>query len=630
VLAAAKPDHALRRAALPLAALIDIFVFWALLRAGKSLGISHLAAFAAGVAAIWLLQFRARSLAGRRRDARTGPRIAVVTLMALFLRGGVLGLLTLRCHWLPQIAILFAIAAGYTVMLPGYSYAVADEEPLARWRLFAFGLIAYAVALRFIYAGAVELMPEEAYYWNYSRHLDYGYLDHPPMVAWLIRLGTSLLGQTELGVRAGALLCGAVTSVFIFKLARNAFGETSALAALLLAQSLPFFFLAGLIMTPDAPLSAAWAASLYFLERALIGKQPGAWWRAGVCLGIGMISKYTIALLVPVTLLFVLWDSDSRRWLRRPQPYVAALLALGVFSPVIIWNSQHHWVSFAFQTSRRLAEAPQFALHKLIASLLVLMTPTGVAAFILALLAVGRRVPPFNPELRRPFRLLALGVLMPLAVFVIFSLRHEVKLDWTGASWTAALPIMGFAMAVPRLRAAWSATVVVMLLIYGAGLYYLVLGLPGVGYSKHTELLPIGWRELGATMTDAAAAAKRETGSDVLVVGLDRYAIASEMAFYGAEHLGFAVKTANSHLFEGMGLMYGQWVPPESQEHRDLLLIAWDPNELAGRYIESHVESLGPIKDAELTRDGGLVRRYYYRLAYNYRSLADSDSIGLK
>src|SRR5260370_14678670 len=121
------------------------------------------------------------------------------------------------------------------------------------WRP-AIGLIAYAVVLRLIYAGSVEMMPEEAYYWSYSRHLDFGYLDHPPMVAWLIRLGTDLFGQTEFGVRAGALCCGAVTSVFVYKLARNLFGEAGAVAAWLLAQALPYLFLSGLLITPDCPL----------------------------------------------------------------------------------------------------------------------------------------------------------------------------------------------------------------------------------------------------------------------------------------------------------------------------------------------------------------------------------------
>ena len=98
----------------------------------------------------------------------------------------------------------------------------------------------------------------------------------------------------------------------------------SALVALVLTQALPFFFLSGLLMTPDAPLTAAWAASLYYLERALVAGRSGAWWRAGLSLGIGAISKYSIGLLVPVTLAFMLWDHKSRhRWWRwEPAPPV--------------------------------------------------------------------------------------------------------------------------------------------------------------------------------------------------------------------------------------------------------------------------------------------------------------------
>src|SRR5450631_1713223 len=204
-----------------------------------------------------------------------------------------------------------------------------------RWRALVIAIVGYAFFLRLVYSAQVELIPEEAYYWNYSRHLDIGYLDHPPLVAWLIRFGTTLFGNTEFGVRFGALCCGAAAAFFIFRLTRNLFGESSALLALALLQVLPFFFLTGMLMTPDAPLSAAWAASLYFLERALVADRSGAWWRAGICLGFGLLSKYTIGLLAPATLIFMLLDPKSRHWLRRPEPYVAALLALAIFVPVI-------------------------------------------------------------------------------------------------------------------------------------------------------------------------------------------------------------------------------------------------------------------------------------------------------
>ncbi len=328
------------------APLVDVLVFCALIALGTSLRSSQIIAFATGVGLSWLLTLRARA-AATPTPWRAHLELLLVTLLALFLRGGALALLTLRWDWPPQIAILFAVAFGLAVTVPGYSYALSAAPNRPASQTLAIGIIVYSVVLRLLYAGCVELMPEETYYWNYSQHLDIGYLDHPPMVAWLIRLGTMLFGQTEFGVRAGAICCGAIASWFVYRLARNLFDEAGALAALVLAQTLPFFFLSGFLMTPDAPLTAAWAASLYYLERALIAQRPDAWWRAGICLGLGLISKYSIALLGPVALAFMLWDPQSRRWLRRFEPYIAALLALAVFSPVIIWNAQHDWASFA-------------------------------------------------------------------------------------------------------------------------------------------------------------------------------------------------------------------------------------------------------------------------------------------
>ena len=607
-----------RRLGILLAPLLDILAFCTFVGAGLSLRASNAYAFALGYALSLLLRWPALRADQDPVSAwRILLRSAVLACMALFLRAGVLALLAQRFGWAPQISIFFAVALGLAITAP-------------RWRNTAAALIAYAFVLRLVYAGSVEMMPEETYYWNYARHLDFGYLDHPPMVAWLIRTATALFGQTEFGVRAGALLCGAITSIFVYKLTRNLFGAATALAALLLVQALPYFFLSGLLMTPDAPLAAAWAASLYFLERALIGNQSRAWWFAGICLGIGMISKYSIALLGPVAVIFMLWDPHSRRWWRRSEPYVGALLALGVFSPVIIWNAQHEWASFAFQTSRRLAETPQFALHKLIGSMVVLITPTGVLAVIAALLARHGGEETHDAARRR--RLFNLAILIPVAVFGLFSLRHEVKLDWTGAPWTAALPVMAFVMMnkdvragsfAGWVRAAWMPTVVVMLLIYGAGLQYLTLGLPGVGYDKHIEAIPVGWRDLSAHVIETADANRNETGTEPLIVGMDRYAIASEVAFYGGAHTAAGLQTANSNLFGGMGLMYGQWLPPKSQDGRNLLLVAWSPGELDDKIIHARVERLGPIVDDVLMRDGVLIRHYYHRMAFNYRPRDD-------
>jgi dolichol-phosphate mannosyltransferase len=510
-----------------------------------------------------------------------------------------------------------------------------SEEPGERglrgarptWRAWAVAAVTIAVVLRVIYGARIELMPEEAYYWNYARHLDFGYLDHPPMVGWLIWAGTAVFGNVELGVRLGALCCGLITTFFMYRLTRDLFGIPSALVSVVLMQTLPFFFLSGMLMTPDAPLTAAWAGALYFLERALLAGRPASWWLAGVCIGLGLLSKYTISLLIASTVIFVLLE--SRASLKRIEPYGALLLACAIFTPVIVWNAQHGWASFLFQTSRRLAERPQFALHKLLGSALVLLTPMGFAGVVRVLLGGGGARA--GGERRRAWRFIEVTTWVPVSVFVLFSLRHEVKLDWTGAPWIAAMPALSYGIAQAQqgigagwhawMRRVWAPTVVVLLLFYAAAFYELAVGIPRVGYARHAELMPVGWRQLGREIGEKAEDVARQEGREPVVVGMDRYAIASELAFYGADQARSVTRTSSGHLFGQMGLMYERWLEPRDAQGRTLLLVAWSPADLSVSTIERSVERLGPIEEGRLTRDDALIRPYYYRLAYGYRGL---------
>jgi len=612
-------------AAAVLGPLIDLIAYFAAIGTGASSGRSQLVGFAAAAAFYCLAQVRAR-------HASSYLHVIAVTVSVFFLRSGVFALLTNGFGWPGRAAIIVAVIATAASIRPGYAYCNSFEKWTlgsgAGWRAGAMGVVAFALLLRLIYSGQIELLPEETYYWNYARHLDYGYLDHPPMVAWLISAGTAVFGDTEFGVRSGALCCGVLTAFFSYRLTRNLYGEASGLVAVVLVQALPFFFLAGMLMTPDAPLTAAWAAALYFLERALIAERPEAWWRAGLCLGLGLLSKYTIGLLGLSACTFMLLDARARSWFRRRQPYGAALLALAVFSPVIIWNAQHEWASFVFQTSRRLAESPRFSLHKLIASVVVLLTPTGAAA---AAVLLSRRAPDAE---QRAWRFLQVAILLPLAVFAAFSLRHEVKLDWTGAPWLAAVPVLsagivhsasGLANGMRAwIRNAWVPTIVVLMLIYGAGLYALALGIPGLSYGKHPELIPVGWRELGAQISalrhQAAEAASGQ--APPLIVGMDRYAIASELAFYSPDRAKSIAETTSAHLFGQVGLMYERWFPPPAERGRTLLLVAWDRADLTSDRLQPSVERLGPIEEGVLMRGQALIRHYYYRFAYGYRGSA--------
>ena len=613
---------------------VDVSLFDVCFSSGLGLSLAQIVSFAATVAVIYFLVARPAlaHVENQQRQNHWLPwQFGLVGLLVLFFRGGVLSLLVMSWRWMPQAAILPSAVVGVLTMVGAVTFLIrlweAADEPELRWRMLAIGIVGYLFALRLIFLGQAELLPEEAYYWNYSQHLDIGYLDHPPMVAWLIWLGTTLFGQNEFGVRIGAFGCWMVTSWFLYRMTSHLFDKSSALIAVLLAQVLPFFFSVGFLMTPDAPLVACWSGTLYFAVRALMGEHRHAWWGVGVCFGLGMISKYSIGVLGPAMLLFLLLDPGSRRWFLRWEPYAAALVSALIFSPVIVWNLQHGWASFGFQGARRLSAHAHFSLHVLIGSALVLLTPTGILAALLMLFQNQASVQAKDSTAKQRSLFIQVFTLVPLAVFVAFSLRHRVQLNWTGPLWLAVLaPIARSIWSLPSARwlprllhRVWAPTILIAVVFYAVGLYYLVLGLPGVGYSKQVQLVPAGWRDLASQVSELQDALKREVRQEPLIVGMQRNFLSSELAFYNPDHDG-ARETAGPHLFGNNSLMYEWWFPKKLQEGRTLLLVSFDAADLTRSPVLRHVAHLGPVQTGMFKKNGKPIRPFYYSYASGYHS----------
>jgi hypothetical protein len=209
------------------------------------------------------------------------------------------------------------------------------------------------VALRLVAAAFTPLTFDEAYYWMWSKHLAGGYYDHPPMVAVVIRLGTFVAGDTELGVRLVSILLALPMSFAVYRSAGILFGgaEVAATATLLLNVTL-MAAVGTLIVTPDAPLLVASSGVLFCLAKVLqTGRGP--WWLAvGAAVGAALLSKYTALLFGPAILIWLISVAKLRRWLLSPWPYLGGLVALAIFSPVILWNADHQWVSFIKQIGR--------------------------------------------------------------------------------------------------------------------------------------------------------------------------------------------------------------------------------------------------------------------------------------
>ncbi len=305
---------------------------------------------------------------------------------------------------------------------------------LARPWLWLLGLTGARLAI----ATLMPLAPDEAYYWVWSRALAPGYLDHPPMVALWIHLGTALAGDTPLGIRLLAPLSAALGAVLLVRAGDDLLpGRNAGLIAAILLNSTLLFGVGAVTMTPDTPVLFFWTVTLFALAR-LVATGNGAWWlAAGAALGLTLASKYTGLLLGAGIAAWTLATPTIRPWLRRPQPWLAALLALAVFAPVLLWNAEHDWASFAKQGGRAgvfdLSRAPQF-LGELIGGQAGLATPL---IFALCLAGIGfatRRALSGTAA----WTLLVALTALPLLVFAQHALGDRVQANWPAIIYPAA------------------------------------------------------------------------------------------------------------------------------------------------------------------------------------------------
>jgi len=420
----------------------------------------------------------------------------------------------------------------------------------AEWSLVLLTAAALPVLWR------LDLGLDEAYYWYWSRHPDLGYLDHPPLIAWLLAASGTLFGDTEAGLRLGGFLTMALGFAFAWGSLRELFPERGpalawqGVALLNLTLILPG---AGLIQTPDTPLFACWMAALYCGARIVARGEARAWYGLGLALGLGMLGKYTMVLFVPGMLAFLILCPAQRGWLARKEPWLAALLALAVFSPVLIWNAQHHWLSFRFQWHNGLAPAARPVADKLLD---FFAAQAGVASPLLFLALLGYGLAGVRRARREPaYAYLALLSFPVLGFFAWTTARGQpAEANWPGAAYIAGMLLTWAVYA--RHYSARRLHRRLMAVVLGVSL---VLGLTvrlHLGY----QILPIppqrdrlreffGWDALGARVKAEMAAHPSPRGWFLLG---DKGTMVAEAIYYSGGRLeGMDPRRPNRYLFLG-------------------------------------------------------------------------------
>ncbi len=473
---------------------------------------------------------------------------------------------------------------------------------------------------------SVGLIPEEAYHWNYAQHLDWSYFDHPPMVGWAIWLGSLVFGNNRAGVRIPAVLASCVTTWLIYKITRliSATGqrERNGLIALLLYSALPYFWVLGFISLPDTFLSLFWAAAIYRLLKIVREGPTSDWYWAGLFLGLAMLSKYTAVFLAGGVLLFFASSERYRPWLLRREPYLAGLLALAVFSPVLLWNLQHGWVSFQFQTIERAEAFNPVSAERLLAFLFTQALAFWPPAFLLMGYEAGRRWRSLRTGEPGEVSLLLWSVLPIFFLFAWVGLQTEIHIAWPAPAYLGLIPLVATAIGAARRPGErgrlWTrgslALLFFPLALYPLAAFYLpAFGVPLRGSAKAL----MAWEELSRRV--AAEEASLPRGHSFIFAG-GHYQIASQIAFY----LKAPERVYSQNVIGTNGVSFNDWGDLRSLVGKDAIFVADSAEAYTSGVLRRYFDRVSPPETVTIRKGQTLLATFFLVRCYGYKGPTQS------
>jgi 4-amino-4-deoxy-L-arabinose transferase-like glycosyltransferase len=405
--------------------------------------------------------------------------------------------------------------------------------PARRYESAVVVTIFVLVGVRLVCAAMAPLSFDESLYWRWSQHLAGGYYDHPPVNPILIRLGTTLFGDTEFGVRVFNVLLALPASWAVWRSGAILFDDDQVGATAALYFNLTLVMAAGsVIATPDNAVVVA-AAFLLLTLAKLLETGRGAWWLAiGVAFGVGMLAKYTTIFFAVSILAWLLLVPELRKWLSTPWPWLSGAVALFVFSPTLIWNAEHGWASVIYQYNRLVVH--EWSLRyfgEFFVTQMGLATPPifvlGCMGLIVLLRGEGGS---FGA------RVLVNAMVWPIVIYFVWHTFHgRVEGNWPEPVYAAF--VIAAAVAAERIKwrgawavvENWSRRLAVPVGLGVAAFIYVqaIFGIIPLGPIDPTaRALGAGWKELGAEMDQE----RMRLGAPVVLTM--NYGLASWLAFY--------------------------------------------------------------------------------------------------
>ncbi len=419
------------------------------------------------------------------------------------------------------VGALLGILIGKTMFLFYNNIVKLKERQLYKSYLILILLVISIFRIMYIKYSPIDLSGDEAHYWEWSRHLDMSYYSKGPLISYIIFLGTKVFGNTELGVRFFAVFFSFFSSLLMYEatylISKN--DKKSFLSGLSI-QIIPFFSYLGTIMTIDSPLLYFWILGMYLVLKMVYENSISNvlnWIFLGVIVGMGMLAKYTMVFFFPSLLLFLVLYRGVEE-LKKPGIYITALTSLIIFSPVIIWNYIHGWVTFKHTAYHARLEKglsisfPDF--FEFLVSQIGLLTPFIFMLMVYALIKMK--------NIERKF---CLSFFLPVFLFfTIKSLHGKVEANWPMVAYPSGIIALSLMEFRKEKFVTFSYVCAIMITVIGyfsPYLYFLK--------DKNPAKRILGWESLGKKIDYIKSTMKNYNN---IVIFTDDYQLSSLLSFY--------------------------------------------------------------------------------------------------
>jgi 4-amino-4-deoxy-L-arabinose transferase-like glycosyltransferase len=382
-----------------------------------------------------------------------------------------------------------------------------------------FACILFIARLAVLLFFAPDLFADEAQYWYWSKHLDFGYYSKPPGIALAIAVSTALFGDTEWAIRLPALFFYTMTAFWIYDLAAKIYNSKIALFSGLGFLLLPGVAVGSMVAATDALLLFFWAMALWGLVMATKEQKIYGWYLMGCGIGLGLLSKYTMVFFYPCLLLYVLFSPPI--WKAHQRHIVIALMiSVLLFLPNVYWNWQHGFITLwhtaqISHLQQRLIHPGEFL--EFFGAQFGVFGPLFFTAFFFTIQKAWA-----NPT----DRLLVIFSWIPLSAFLLLAFLARALANWAAPAYIAALPlVIAWMMQRPRFFSNAffiNASMALMVMVFEP--LNQAFALPkDIDPAKRMR----GWRALGHEVQHQLAQAPQKP-----VILVDNRRLAAELLYY--------------------------------------------------------------------------------------------------